>query len=233
MTERQIDAIAPIEGPRSVADQVADRLRHAIISGGIQPGSRLPETHIAEKLGVSRIPVREALARLEAEGLVKRVPYRGTMVVKLTVDQVKESFVLRALLEGFATKAAAPHLSPDDLSRLRKLVRLMAECSDPRRHDELPEIHRQFHSIIYSRCGYSKLITWIEELYDRFPKNLRRTFRFVEPVEECGRIVDALEAGDAELAGKLMSEHLMNGGQITVQRYAEMLSASEGDRIEP
>lgn len=229
-----IGGIRRVEGPKSVVDQVADRLREAITSGQIPPGSKLPETRLAQQMGVSRIPIREALARLEAEGLIKRIPYRGTVVVELTVDQVVESFMLRALLEGFATKVATPRLSQYDLAKLRKLVIQLGECADPAHHEQLTALHREFHSTIYMNSGYAKLISWIEELYYQFPKNLKRIFRFKEPVEECARIVDALEARDAELAGKLMSDHLLMGNEVAVRNYTNMLSGAgtgEADEV--
>lgn len=226
-----IESIRPLESRKSVVDQVADQLREGIVSGRLQPGSKLPETRLALQLGVSRIPIREALSRLEAEGLIKRVPYRGTVVVKLTIDQVVESFMLRSLLEGFAARLATPRLGKDDLAKLRTLIAQIAECVDPARYDELPGLHRELHSTIYSRCGSGKLISWIEDLYYQFPKNLRRTFRFAEPVEEYARIVDALEAMDAELVGSLMSQHLLNGSHVTTQDYAKMLSGEENGDV--
>ena len=224
-----IDSIDRIDGHRSIVDRVTERLRDAIVSGRIRPGSKLPETRLATHFGVSRIPVREALSRLEAEGLLTRVPYRGAVVVKLTADQIAESFTLRALLEGFAARAATPRLSAGDLARLRQLVSEMEECVEAGRYEELPDLHRQFHSTIYSQCGYDKLVSWIEELYHQFPKNLRGTVpsRLREPIDEYTRIVDALEARDAELASSLMSEHLVNGSKPTVEYCARVLPEEE------
>jgi len=223
--EAAIESIDRLAGPRGTTEQVAERIREAIVSGRIAPGTWLRETQLATRLGVSRIPVREALARLEAEGLVKRVPYRGTIVARLTLDQVNESFMLRSLLEGFATKLATPHLTPEEITRLRSLAAQLKKCARTRHHEAADPLHREFHAIIYNRCGSEKLIRWINELYNQFPKNLRRTARFSEPPEECRRIVEAIQNGDAELAGKLMSQHLENGARATVKHYSERLSA--------
>lgn len=231
----KVPGIRSIEEPRSAANQVADRIREAIVSGALQPGSRLPETQLASQLGVSRIPVREALSRLEAEGLVKRVPYKGPVVVELTVQQVTESFVLRSLLEGFAAEAATPLLSDGDLAALRRLISELERRVEEGRFDELPELHRDFHFTIYSRCGYPKLISWIEELYHQFPKNLRGTFpaRLKEPIAEYSRIVDALEARNGQLAGRLLKEHLLNGMEPTAQHYERLLAHKDGERAGP
>jgi len=221
--ESGIDTIDQLSEPRGTGEQVARRIREAIVSGRIAPGTWLRETPLATRLGVSRIPVREALTYLEAEGLVKRVPYRGTMVVRLTLDQVKESYMLRSLLEGCATKLATPHLGPEEIARLRSLVRRLSECARTQSHDEVAPLHREFHAIIYQCCGSEKLIRWINELYNQFPKHLRRTWRFTEPPEEYQRILEAIEARDAEAAGALMSRHLENGGRATAEHYADLL----------
>src|ERR1700693_616593 len=84
--ETGIDSINNLTGPRGTAEQVADRIRQAIVSGNIPPGTRLLEAQLAARIGVSRIPVREALTRLEAEGLVERTPYQGARVMSLTLD---------------------------------------------------------------------------------------------------------------------------------------------------
>ncbi len=226
-----INGIDHLVGPRGTSEQVAERVREAIVSGRISPGTWLREAKLANRLGVSRIPVREALARLEAEGLVQRVPYRGTMVVRLTMDQVIESFMLRSLLEGFATTLATPRLAPEELTKLRTLIDQLEACARTGRHEDLPSLHREFHSTIYNKCGSTTLIRWITELYNQFPKSLRRTFRIQEPPEECRRIVEAIEAGDAERAGKLMSEHLQNGSRVAAKRYAELLSSGTEESI--
>jgi DNA-binding GntR family transcriptional regulator len=141
------------------------------------------------------------------------------------VDQVIESFMLRSLLEGFATKLATQHLTPEEVTKLRGLVAQLEECVRTGSHEDAAPLHREFHSIIYNRCGSAKLIRWINELYNQFPKSMRRITRFKEPPQEYRRIVDAIEAGDAALAGKLISEHLENGGPVAVKRYAEIISS--------
>jgi len=220
-----IDSINNLTGPRGTAEQVAERIREAIVSGNIPPGTRLLEAQLATRLGVSRIPVREALTRLEAEGLVERTPYQGARVISLTLDQVRESFMLRSLLESFATKLATPHIKPEEIGRLKEVIDQLGEYVKAGRREELSALSREIHFTIYNRCGSAKLIRWISELYNQFPKSLRLSYRFEEPSQEYRHIVDAIEAGDAELAGRLMSEHIENGARVTVKHYSEILPA--------
>jgi DNA-binding GntR family transcriptional regulator len=223
--ETGIDSINNLTGPRGTAEQVAERIREAIVLGKILPGTRLLEAQLAARLGVSRIPVREALARLEAEGLVERAPYQGARVMRLTVEQVQESFMLRSFLEGFATKLATPHITPEEIARLRVVIAQLAKSAKAGRHEELPPLAREIHSTIYNRCGSAKLIRWISELYNQFPKSQRLSYRFEKPVQEYRSIVDAIEAGNAELAGRLMSEHIESGARVIVKHYREILPA--------
>jgi DNA-binding GntR family transcriptional regulator len=221
--ETGIDSINNLTGPRGTVEQVAERIREAIVLGNIPPGTRLLETQLATRLGVSRIPVREALTRLEAEGLVERAPYQGARVMRLTLDQVRESFMLRSLLEGFATRLATPHVTPEEIGRLRDVIAQLGKYAKAGRHEELPALAREIHSTIYNRCGSAKLMRWISELYNQFPKSQRLSYRFKKPSQEYRHIVDAIEAGDAELAGRLMSEHIENGGRVIVKHYSEIL----------
>jgi DNA-binding GntR family transcriptional regulator len=133
--------------------------------------------------------------------------------------------MLRSLLEGFATKLAAPRLRPEEIDRLKKIIVELEECARTENHEALHPLHGEFHSIINNQCGSAKLIRWLNELHNQFPKNLRRITRFEEPPREYLRIVEAIEAGDAELAGRLMSEHNENGCEATVSHYREILSS--------
>ncbi len=218
-----INQIEHLSGPRGTAEQVAEKIRKAIVSGKLAPGTWLREVPLSAQLGVSRIPVREALARLESEGLVERVPYRGARVVRLTVDQVRESFQLRSLLEGYAAKLATPRLSPEEIGRLREIIGRLEDCARADDRESLPLLHAEFHSIINQRCGSAKLIRWLNELYNQFPKSLNQITRFEEPPQEYRRIVEAITAGDGESAGRLMSEHNEKGCQASMEHYIRIL----------
>jgi DNA-binding GntR family transcriptional regulator len=225
-----VESIDPLVRPRGTTEQVTERIREAIVSGRVAPGTWLRESNLANQLHVSRIPVREALARLEAEHLVKRVPFRGTRVEHLSLDQVKESYMLRSLLEGFAAKLATPHLTVAEIARLEDLVVQLKRCGQTGSHEEADRLHREFHTIINNRCGSERLLHWIQELYNQFPKSLHRVIRFEEPPEEYRRIVEAIAARDAELAGKLMSEHLENAAPAALKHYTERLEHEQKDK---
>src|SRR5215203_437696 len=114
--------LRPLEAPRSLAEDAADRIREQILGGGFKQGEHLVEAKIAEQLNISRGPVREAFKLLRAEGLLNEEPRRGTFVVSLTADDVREIYGLRAALEGRAGRMVARAHDPAALVRLRALV---------------------------------------------------------------------------------------------------------------
>src|SRR4026208_1562785 len=114
--------LAPLAAPRSLAEDAADRIRAQILSGGFSQGEHLVEAKIAEQLAISRGPVREAFKLLRAEGLLKEEPRRGTFVVSLTADDVREIYGLRAALEGRAARLLARGRDTKALARVRELA---------------------------------------------------------------------------------------------------------------
>src|SRR5215208_1752377 len=106
---------------RRMADTVFDRLHERIVSGDLAPGDRVDATDIAESLGVSRTPVREAILRLDAQGLVERQPYRGVVVTTVDQTAAEEVAALRIHLETLAARAAVPRLQPQDVARMGEL----------------------------------------------------------------------------------------------------------------
>nr|WP_175801262.1 GntR family transcriptional regulator [Burkholderia anthina] len=145
----------------STADAVAASLREMIINGELQAGERLVERDLAERFGISRIPLREAIQRLEREGLLDIFRNRGAVVRMLSASDVQEIYDMRALLEGDAIFRSVKRLDDETLARAEFVHRLLGESGAPRRQGEL---NREFHALLYSRCGNERLLTAIAEL---------------------------------------------------------------------
>ncbi len=138
-------------------------VRDAIISGSIGLGQHLNETEMARQMAVSRIPIREALKKLEQEGLVVRVVNRGVFVVDFDEDDIREVFSLRALLEGMAIEWAIPQLSAEDYQALRKLVEAQEQAIASGDFYELARLDMRFHEFICTRAGHERLLkSWRE-----------------------------------------------------------------------
>ena len=214
------------------ADYIALALEEAIVSGEIPPGSVLRQEHLSEQFEVSRTPVREALRRLAALGLVTFEPNRGVRVRMLSRDEIREAFMARAELEGLATELATPRMTDADLAALEQAerrftvaTRALVEMSHAGRHDlELARewllANHAFHDVIYEAAQVP--------LIERMAKAARRTF-LVKPVWATGAdldelyvkndrqhraIRDAIVARSPEGARVLAREHVLSSGRL-------------------
>ncbi|KWA28141.1 GntR family transcriptional regulator [Burkholderia territorii] len=145
----------------STADAVAASLREMIINGELQAGERLVERDLAERFGISRIPMREAIQRLEREGLLDIFRNRGAVVRMLSASDVQEIYDMRTLLEGDAIYRSVKRLDDETLARAELVHRLLGESNVPRRQGEL---NREFHTLLYSCCGNERQLKAIAEL---------------------------------------------------------------------
>ncbi|ELW9445536.1 GntR family transcriptional regulator [Burkholderia cenocepacia] len=145
----------------STADAVAASLRDMIINGELAGGERLVERDLAERFGISRIPMREAIQRLEREGLLDIFRNRGAVVRMLSAADVQEIYDLRVLLEGDAIYRSVKRLDDETLARAELVHRLLGDATVPRRQGEL---NREFHALLYSCCGNARQLKSIAEL---------------------------------------------------------------------
>lgn len=196
---------------RPIRDVVYKRLLAGILNGKYKPGDRLREETLAEELGVSSTPVREALRKLEVERFVDYYPRKGTVVSEIPRDEVEELYKVRQLLEVLIIRRSAQNATPKDITKLRKLLASEEMYSEP---DDVHEVTVQFNRILLELSRADNLIA----LMKRVRESLNRVFNrnYLDPErrrrarEEHVRIVDALEAHDADLAEKLIVEHLHN-----------------------
>lgn len=146
---------------RTLPEQIAAKIRQAILIGQLQPGARLVETRIAEQVRTSRGPVRDALALLEHDGLVIKLPNRGACVVDVSEQRLREAASLRALLEEFAVAQAVQRLTAGDLAELESLIQGMETAARLRARDKFNELDYRFHDRILEASGHQTLHeTW-------------------------------------------------------------------------
>ncbi|HUY99808.1 MAG TPA: GntR family transcriptional regulator [Thermomicrobiaceae bacterium] len=151
-------------------------IRGRILDGARGPGARIVIDEVARELGCSPIPVREAVRRLEAEGLVEYTRHAGARVVRIDAGRYLDTLATLAVLEGFATATAAPALGPADVAELRRLgeqMRTAVEAGDPHRYGTL---NRAYHETIYRRCGNSYLVEQIRAAWARLDSMRRSIF---------------------------------------------------------
>jgi DNA-binding GntR family transcriptional regulator len=196
---------------RRVADQVYERLREQIVTGERAPGDRLDPTDVAGELGVSRTPVREAVLRLDADGLVERLPYRGVVVSAIDPDGVAEVAALRLQLETLAVRAAVPRLTDGDLARMHELhARLGTAMTGADAQESFRALNRDFHLTLYRAAGSPLLLRHIEDLADRADRfRLHFDVRQGSAVGDHAEILAACEARDTEAVVSATRRHIL------------------------
>ena len=213
--------------PATTVRAVADRLRDEIYEGVLAPGSRLRQSEIAERFGVSTTPVREALSALQAEGLVGIDPHRGAVVFEPQVEDVWESFEIRRALESLAVEKALPHLDDERLATLQLLIDQMREASEYHVWEELNE---RFHRSLYEASRRPRLLELIASMRraSRFYIHLSVSSRLPnEQVDaEHQAILDACRTKDVRKAKRAIEQHITN----TAKNLMERLAASDGHK---
>ena len=202
----------------NLKDVVAETVRTKIFAGTLAPGSRIDQDQLAEELGVSRLPVREALIALEQEGWVTSVPRQGAYVAVLTPNDVLDHYRIFGNVCALAAERAAAELTSQQLKTLASLAKAMKGNSTDAEKEQL---NHQFHSIINRAGGSARLLAAIRTLAIGIPA---RFFEFNSgwnheiACRQHDQIVKALRQRDGELAAKLVLQHLTDGGEFAVQQ---------------
>ena len=220
--------LAPIQldNYRPLRDIVFENLREAIITGQLRPGERLMEVQIAEELGVSRTPVREAIRKLELEGLVIMVPRKGAYVSNVSIKDITDIFQIRRVLEGLAAELAAERLTEEQLEELRQLLDRTAETIDKLEVLTAVDMDTGFHQVIYEAGRNEKLSSMLYHLREQIQRfrtqSLSRPGRLQQAVMEHRAILEALEKGDGELARRLVEEHIESAESALLAAFEEI-----------
>lgn len=202
----------PEELITSLRELVARHIRKAILEGRLRPGEKLIQEELAKSLGISRQPVREALRRLEAEGLVVHQPRRGVFVREYTPADMREIYMLRRLLEGEAGRLAAVHMEPAQWLQLEQINEQMAEAAAAADGDRFVELNHTFHHLIHVGARSPRLVELIQRVWigDTIYGPLFLPGRAARSVAEHRRILEALRQRDAEAAAAAICEHITN-----------------------
>ncbi len=197
---------------RKVTDWVYEEIREAIIDLRLRPGEPLREASIATQLGVSKTPIREALTRLEQEGLVETTSFKGAVVSGYSPRDLEELYELRALLEGAAVRAVADRATEETMAELGDLVARSRELRDAGQLTELAALLGRFDLILYDQVTNRRIRALIDNLLAHLTRigNLTEGIpgRVEASVEEHALVVEAIKTGRPEEAERLMREHI-------------------------
>jgi DNA-binding GntR family transcriptional regulator len=204
---------------KTTSAQVVDRLRERILSGALPEGAQLRQEKLAAELGVSRVPVREALHQLEAEGLVTLVSHKGAVVSGLSVDDLEETYEIRAQLEGWLLEQAMPLLGEQDYARAEALVTEME--SDPR-DESWSDLNWRFHETLYAPANRPRTLELVHKLYRNayrhFPLPIRLTGGRDRMSREHRMLVELCRKGDVEAAREHLTTHILLGARTLISR---------------
>lgn len=221
-----MDALKGLEAgspqrPQTVAAQVADTLREAIARGALAAGTALRQDDLAARFGFSRMPIRDALRQLEAEGLVTIHPTRGAFVARMDSAEIAEIYAVRELLEAEALRLACPRLSATDLDEAQAILDQIDAEPNVRRWGLL---NRQFHLVLYRACGNARLLALIDAQHnaaDRYVRILLSSldYRLTSQAEHRA-ILAACRQGDCRQAVAALTAHLREGSRTLVDSIA-------------
>lgn len=210
---------------RHMGDLAHDSIRDAIISGRLAAGEKLSQDELARQLGVSRAPIRDALNRLEAEGLV-RTAAKGVVVAEMTPQELLELFEVRALIDSYAARRACALLSEGGLRELEQIVDLTARLSDGGDIHQIVQAHADFHHIINAASGNAELSRIAQSLWDRSYRyrlaGLTDRTVALSSLDDHRAIMEAIKERNPSRAEQLMAEH----NQHTMDRVLSQMGLS-------
>ena len=210
---------------KSLGQHVFDNLKQAIIRGNIAPGEWLVESHIAQILGISRTPVREAIHKLERERLIERQPRGGFAVLGLNRDDIEETFGIRGVLEGYAARLATVKHHPRELEVLEKKVEEFQACLSKKQMDSLLVLNTEFHEVLYALSKSPRLIHMINGLRDQIYRtsqiSLMEQNHATTSHEDHRQMLKFMRKRDADRVETLVREHILRGQEVVLTGFGQ------------
>jgi len=212
---------------RFLGDRVYSGIKNAIITGELEPLTRLIEEDLAEAMKASRTPVREAFQKLEEEGLVYRRPRGGYAVKGVTEEEVDEIFGLRSILEGYAGFLAASRITPEGLKRLEDIVRQEEACLKDMHADKFIELDTQFHDVLHRAAKTARLYALLQSLKDYMYRYRVIILRYhPKPgvaVEDHKKMVQGMKARNARQVETLIRKHMNRGKNLIKRKLRQVM----------
>jgi len=197
----------------SLANQAYQRLHQEILTCVLAPGQIVSERELARRYDVSKTPMREALAQTCHDGLMQRLPGRGYMVAPITIQDIRDLFDLRLIIETTAVERAAQNSTPELIASLQEMSRVKYDPTEPESHTAFLKTNRAFHLALAVAAMNRRLVALLDDLFNEMERLFHLGLRLRDSSEEMRRehqeLVAALEAGDAENACRIISEQVI------------------------
>jgi DNA-binding GntR family transcriptional regulator len=208
---------------QSLSDQAAAILRRAILNGQFKPGAELNETDLAEQLGTSRGPIREALRILNTEGLAETVPYHGTRVRSFTLKDIEELYSMRVLMETFAVRRIIDKQDNDGIAALRTHYEGMVAAAAENDFQKLNELDRTFHDSLIATSDHKLMKSLWQMVAMRVQQIMALNNRRISDLHQIATnhllIIEQIEAGETEIACSLLEDHIVTAGDVLVEAW--------------
>ena len=206
-------------------DVVFNTLRQAILKGELAPGERLMEIQLAQKLGVSRTPIREAIRKLELEGLVLMIPRRGAEVARISEKSLKDVLEVRRSLEELAIELACQRMTEEDMQALEEAQKAFKAAIDQGDAMKIAETDEAYHDVIYHSTRNKRLVQILnnlrEQMYRYRLEYVKDTDYHIVLLNEHKELVDAIESGKKEEARQIMKKHITNQEMTVIRNIKE------------
>ena len=216
MTKDKHQKLEPIklDAYKPLREVVSSALRQAIKEGVLKPGERLMEIQLADELGVSRTPIREAIRQLEQEGFVVMVPRRGTYVADISLKDIAQVFEIRSALEELSAGLAAERITPDELESLERILVEINEFIDKGEFDKIVDADIRFHDILYHASRNTRLVDILHNLREQMLRfrsvSMHYPGRLAATWEEHRQMVENIANHNSAMARKVAKKHMEN-----------------------
>ena len=210
---------------KSLREEVYESLRKSILHGKLNPGQHLIEEQLANQVGISRTPVREAFHKLERDELVTRLPKGGFAVREFTKEDVEEIFGIRSALESYAVYLAALHMAPDKISVLENKLKESEDALERGDSDKGVQLNTEFHDLLYKSCKSKKLVEMINTFRDYFYRYRSALLHIQNGISSSNKdhrqMLEAMKKKNPRLAERLVRKHLTRGKDLVLREIDE------------
>lgn len=215
-----------LDNYKPLREVVFESIRGAIISGVLKPGERLMEVQFAQKMGVSRTPIREAIRKLELEGLVAMIPRKGAYVADLSIKNITDVLEVRAALEGLASGLAALRMSETEIKELELIAAQFQKAIEENEVDGIIQTDMDFHDMIFKATRNEKLLQITNSLREQVQRfrimYLNKSIKSLDLTKDHYEIVDAISKRNADMAEKLAKRHIENAEKQLMKMIGTM-----------
>lgn len=225
-----------IDEPKLLSEDIAESIKTAIIKGKFKPGEKISEGELAESMGISRTPLREAFRKLENEGFIQIIPRKGTVVTGIDAEEAINLYEIKSTLEGLAARLAASNMKEKDIDKLEKINDELKELIDKNDLESFYRVHTRFHEGFVRLCGNKRLIQMISNLNDHFNRfgiiSLTLPGQFENAIWQHTQIIESFRSGDQNLVEKSVKTNVMTGGRVLVDHLTKTQEKEKGGEKE-